>query len=181
VLVSAAVSLTLVPMLCQPPAAKADTIDRRARRRAFIGRWFETPVQRAAQRLCMRTLDSRCGHRYIVLAAALGTFVLTGCALHHDSEGLLPGGRPGPDPRQHGSVGRHFLVTALQELQERVAAVIKADPNVQDVTSFVGGGNTLNSGRMFLVLKPRNQRQNMPQVLDSLRKATKKVPAFPSI
>jgi HAE1 family hydrophobic/amphiphilic exporter-1 len=61
------------------------------------------------------------------------------------------------------------------ELQERVAAVIQADPNVQDVTSFVGGGNT---GRMFLVLKPRNERKSMPQVLDSLRKATKAVPGI---
>jgi HAE1 family hydrophobic/amphiphilic exporter-1 len=64
---------------------------------------------------------------------------------------------------------------ALMDLQEKVAAVIKADPNVQDVTSFVGGGNT---GRMFLVLKPRNQREKMPQVLDSLRKATKQVPGI---
>jgi HAE1 family hydrophobic/amphiphilic exporter-1 len=40
---------------------------------------------------------------------------------------------------------------------------------VQDVTSFTGGSN---SGRMFLVLKPRSERPKMPQVLDRLRRAT---------
>jgi HAE1 family hydrophobic/amphiphilic exporter-1 len=43
---------------------------------------------------------------------------------------------------------------------------------VKDVTSFTGGGNT---GRMFLVLKPRSEREKMSKVLDSLRKETRKI------
>jgi HAE1 family hydrophobic/amphiphilic exporter-1 len=43
---------------------------------------------------------------------------------------------------------------------------------VQDVTSFSGGGN---GGRMFVVLKPRDERDKMPQVLERLRKSTRKI------
>ena len=39
----------------------------------------------------------------------------------------------------------------------------------------MSGGNT---GRMFMVLKPRDQRAKMPAVLDSLRRATRAVPGI---
>jgi HAE1 family hydrophobic/amphiphilic exporter-1 len=58
-------------------------------------------------------------------------------------------------------------------LQTKVAQVIQDDPAVQDVTSFSSGGN---NGRMFIVLKPRAERDKMPQVVDRLRKATHKIP-----
>jgi len=66
-------------------------------------------------------------------------------------------------------------------LQDRVAAAIKSDPSVKDVTSFIGAGGptgTLNSGRMFIVLKPRSERAKMPVVMDSLRKVVRGVPGI---
>jgi HAE1 family hydrophobic/amphiphilic exporter-1 len=56
-----------------------------------------------------------------------------------------------------------------------VIAVMMADPAVKDVTSFTSGGNT---GRMFLVLKPRGERPKMPEVLDRLRKKTRAIPGI---
>jgi HAE1 family hydrophobic/amphiphilic exporter-1 len=52
------------------------------------------------------------------------------------------------------------------------------DPNVKDVSSFAGAGGptgTQNTGRMFVVLKPRGERQKMSQVMESLRRATRQV------
>jgi HAE1 family hydrophobic/amphiphilic exporter-1 len=62
--------------------------------------------------------------------------------------------------------------SALVVLQTKVADVIQADPAVQDVTSFTGGGN---NGRMFVVLKPRDRRDKMPQVVDRLRKSLRAI------
>ncbi|NBQ89801.1 MAG: multidrug transporter subunit MdtC, partial [Betaproteobacteria bacterium] len=50
---------------------------------------------------------------------------------------------------------------AMAERQQQVARVLLADPAVQSVSSFIGvdGSNaTLNSGRMLITLRPREQR-----------------------
>jgi HAE1 family hydrophobic/amphiphilic exporter-1 len=62
--------------------------------------------------------------------------------------------------------------SAMVAMQSKVVAVFQADPAIQDVTAFSGGGN---NGRMFIVLKPRSQRDKMPVVMDRLRKATHKI------
>ncbi|MCU6498159.1 efflux RND transporter permease subunit [Rugamonas sp. A1-17] len=169
VLVSAAVSLMLVPMLASR-LLPADAIDPEHDKGGFIGRWFETGFT-ALRNGYVRTLDIALHHRYLVLLAAIGTFALTAVLYMTIPKGFFPEEDLG-QIRVNTEASEDISSSSLMELQERVAAVIKADPNVQDVTSFVGGGN---SGRMFLVLKPRGQRQKMPQVLDSLRKATKSV------
>ncbi|OEZ54617.1 efflux RND transporter permease subunit [Duganella sp. HH105] len=172
VLVSAAVSLMLVPMLASR-LLPADAIDPEHDKGGFIGRWFEAGFT-ALRNGYVRTLDIALHHRYIVLAAAIGTFALTAVLYITIPKGFFPEEDLG-QIRVNTEASEDISSASLLDLQERVAAVIKADPNVQDVTSFVGGGN---SGRMFLVLKPRDQRQKMPQVLDSLRKATRTVPGI---
>jgi len=37
--------------------------------------------------------------------------------------------------------------------------IVRMDPDVDHVASSIGGGSALNAGRMFIMLKPRNQRQ----------------------
>jgi HAE1 family hydrophobic/amphiphilic exporter-1 len=171
VLVSAVVSLTLVPMLCARllpnEAHEAEGDD------TFIGRWFEAGFSRL-RRGYASTLDIALRHRYVVLALAIGTFVLTVVLYATIPKGFFPEEDLG-QIRVTTEASEDISSAALLELQGKVADVIMADPNVQDVTSFVSGGN---GGRMFLVLKPRGQRAKMPQVLDSLRKATKKVPGI---
>ncbi|HEX7987600.1 MAG TPA: efflux RND transporter permease subunit [Duganella sp.] len=172
VLVSAAVSLMLVPMLASR-LLPADTIDPEHDQGNFIGRWFETGFT-ALRNGYARTLDVALRHRPIVLLAALGTFALTVVLYMTIPKGFFPEEDLG-QIRVNTEASEDISSAALMALQDRVVDVIRADPNVQDVTSFVSGGN---GGRMFLVLKPRNQRQKMPQVLDSLRKATKAVPGI---
>ena len=54
-------------------------------------------------------------------------------------------------------------------MQERAAAIIRADANVFAVSSFNGGGGPQNTGRMFITLKPHNERLPMKQVVEDLR------------
>jgi HAE1 family hydrophobic/amphiphilic exporter-1 len=61
-------------------------------------------------------------------------------------------------------------------LQEKAAAIVRADPNVLTVASFNGGGNnSLNTGRMFINLKPRADRVPMKQVVEGLRRKLREV------
>src|SRR5206468_9895311 len=53
------------------------------------------------------------------------------------------------------------------------------DPDVTSVASFVGGGSvnaTVNTGKLYIDLKPRDQRQaSASEIIDRLREATKGV------
>ena len=169
ILVSALVSLTLVPMLASRllPAH----VENGEGEKSFIGRHFEAGFARVRNGYA-RSLDHALAHRGVVLLVALATFALTVVLYVTIPKGFFPEEDLG-QIRVTTEAAEDSSSAAMLVLQERVAAVIKADPNVQDVTSFSGGGN---SGRMFLVLKPRDQRAKMPQVLDSLRRATRAIP-----
>ncbi|HEY1150248.1 MAG TPA: efflux RND transporter permease subunit [Pseudoduganella sp.] len=168
VLVSAIVSLTLVPMLCSRllPSDSHET----SGDDTFIGRHFER-LFNATRNGYARTLDVALRHRFVVLGIAFGTFALTVWLYMVMPKGFFPE-EDLSQIRVTTEASEDISTSAMLELQMKVVDVIRANPAVKDVTSFTGGGNT---GRMFLVLKPRTERSPMPQVLDSLRKETKKV------
>ncbi|OFA08953.1 efflux RND transporter permease subunit [Duganella phyllosphaerae] len=172
VLVSAAVSLMLVPMLASR-LLPADTIDPEHDKGNWLGRWFEAGFTRLRNGYAS-TLDIALRHRFPVLMLAFGTFALTVVLYMAIPKGFFPEEDLG-QIRVNTEASEDISTSAMLALQDRVVDVLRADPNVQDVTSFTGGGNT---GRMFLVLKPRAQRDKMPQVLDSLRKATGSIPGI---
>ena len=149
ILVSAAVSLMLVPMLASR-LLPADAIDPEQDQGNFIGRWFEAGFT-ALRNGYVRTLDVALAHRNVMLLVALATFVLTAVLYITIPKGFFPEEDLG-QIRVTTEASEDISSSAMMGLQEKVAAAIQADPNVQDVTSFVWGGN---SGRMFLVLKPR--------------------------
>jgi HAE1 family hydrophobic/amphiphilic exporter-1 len=171
ILVSAVVSLTLVPMLASrllPSGAHAHDL---ARDGSFIGRHFEAGFTKLRDGYG-NLLDKALAHRTLVLLVALATFALTVLLYITIPKGFFPEEDLG-QIRVNTEAAEDISTSAMLALQNRVAAVMQADPNVQDVTSFTSGGNT---GRMFMVLKPRSERAAMPQVLDSLRRATSAVP-----
>jgi HAE1 family hydrophobic/amphiphilic exporter-1 len=169
ILVSAVVSLTLVPMLASrllPEHAGHDD----PQQMSAVSRWFEAGFTRLRNGYAT-TLDIALAHRNVVLLVALGTLVLTVVLYTTIPKGFFPEEDLG-QIRVSTEASEDISSSGLLALQERVAAAIKADPAVQDVTSFTGGGN---GGRMFLVLKPLRERPKMAQVLDRLRKETRKI------
>ncbi|HYP83445.1 efflux RND transporter permease subunit [Variovorax sp.] len=189
VMVSALVSLTLVPMLAarmprakgatQAPDAHADHEESHPEPGTVVGRVFERGY-RAVHGLYMRTLDWTLERRPLMLALAVGTFALTAWLFWVIPKGFFP----------EDDIGQVSVVTeaaedisfpAMQALQDRVAEVLRSDPSVDYVNSFVGVGGsatTQNSGRLFLVLKARGERPAMPQVMESLRKRVRAVPGI---
>jgi HAE1 family hydrophobic/amphiphilic exporter-1 len=59
----------------------------------------------------------------------------------------------------------------MKRHQEELGAIVQADPDVASVAMAVGGsGGALNTGRMFITLKPRDQRKsNAQQIIARLR------------
>ena len=168
VLVSALVSLTLVPMLASrllPPHVESEHGER-----TWIGRKVEAGFARVLAGYT-RTLDMALAHRTFVLLVALATFVLTVVLYVTIPKGFFPEEDLG-QMRLTVEAAEDTSTEAMIGLQQQVVDIIRADPNVQDVTSYTGGGNT---GRGFIALKPRSQRKPMPAVVDGLRKATRKV------
>ncbi len=168
VLVSAIVSLTLVPMMCSRLIKHGGHVD--PKEMSWVGRRFEAMFTNVRDGYA-RTLDMALRHRFIVLMMAVGTVVLTAVLYSTMPKGFFPEEDIG-QLRVMVEASEDTSSLKLMELQAKVVDIVRANPYVQDVTSFSGGGNT---GRMFLVLKPRSQRPPMPLVVDELRKATRQV------
>jgi multidrug efflux pump len=64
---------------------------------------------------------------------------------------------------------------AMSKKLELIVSVIKADPSVQNIVAFTGGGGT-NGGFIFMSLKPYNQRPDATAVIGKLRRELNAVP-----
>ena len=164
IVVSAFVSLTLVPML----AGRFLTDEAHKKAPGMLVRLFERGFD-ATLAGYSRLLDLALGHRKTILMVAVGTFAATFWLVSAIPKGFFP----------EEDIGQIQITTEASEdisfpamvaLQERAAAIIRADANVNAVSSFNGGNNAQNSGRMFVSLKPAGQRLPMKQVVEGLRK-----------
>ena len=169
ILVSAFVSLTLVPML----ASRFLTDEAHKKRPGALVRSFERGFD-AMLRLYTRTLDVALSRRWAVLGVALATLVATVALFILIPKGFFP----------EEDIGQITVSTEAAEdtsfpemvrLQEVAASVIRSDPNVNNVSSFNGGVGSQNTGRMFVTLKPRGQRLPMKQVIEGLRRKLRDV------
>ncbi|MEO6032645.1 MAG: efflux RND transporter permease subunit [Burkholderiaceae bacterium] len=170
IVVSAFVSLTLVPML----ASRFLTDDAHKKPPGALVRSFERGFD-ALLHAYTRALDLALRHRGAVLLVAALTFVATAYLFVTIPKGFFPEEDIGQiSVTAEASEDTSF--TAMVALQERVAAVFMADPNVATVNSFIGGGGTQNSGRLFINLKPFGERAPMTQVVEELRRKLREVP-----
>jgi HAE1 family hydrophobic/amphiphilic exporter-1 len=172
ILVSAFVSLTLVPML----ASRFLTDEAHRKPPGALVRSFERGFN-AMLSGYTRTLDLALRHRGFVLGVALLTFVATAYLFITIPKGFFPEEDIG-QIRASTEASEDISFPEMVRLQERVAAIIREDPNVLTVTSFNGGSDAQNTGRMFINLKPRGERAPMKEVVEQLRA---KLPDTPGI
>jgi len=125
----------------------------------------------------MRSLDLALRHRWFVGAVALATFVATAYLFVTIPKGFFPEEDIGQITAST-EAAEDVSFPAMVQLQERVAAVFGADPNIASVNAFVGTGGAQNTGRLFLNLKPRGERAPMKQVIEGLRRQLRAVPGI---
>jgi len=172
ILVSALVSLTLVPLMASrllPPHGREG-------RESWIGLRFERGFA-ALSRAYAATLDWALAHRAAILLLALGTFVATVALYQSIPKGFFPEEDLGRI-RVTTEASEDVSAPAMAALQTRLAAALQANPNIQAVVSITGGGSSAATGRMILALKPQGERGKLAAVMDSLRKTAKSVPGM---
>ena len=174
ILVSAITSLTVVPMLCsrflpQPGQhAKEYAINKQFDR--FFGWMLKTYIH---------YLDLALKHRRIVLIGAFSTFVLTVVLFVNSPKGFFPEEDIG-QIQATTEASEDISFKAMLELQDRAAALVNSDPNVDSSISVVGGGSSsgTNTGRIFIILKEKSDREKMSKVMEGLRAKFKELPGL---
>ena len=65
----------------------------------------------------------------------------------------------------------------MKRHQEELGEIVQRDPDVASIAMFIGGGGSaLNTGRLYITLKPRNERSsNAQQIIARLRPQVEKV------
>ena len=152
ILVSGFVSLTLTPVMASR-FLKSHENERHGRLYQFSERMFDGLL-----RGYERGLDVVLKFRFITLMAFLGTVALTvylfviipkGFFPQQDT-GLITGISQGAQDISVKDMMRH---------QEELGAIVQKDPAVAHVAMAIGGtGNPSNTGRVFITLKPRDER-----------------------
>jgi HAE1 family hydrophobic/amphiphilic exporter-1 len=174
ILVSAIASLTVVPMLCsrflpQPGQhAKEYAINKK------FDQFFDWMLK-----TYIHYLDLALKNRRLVLFGAFSTFILTVVLFINSPKGFFP----------EEDIGQILATTEASEdisfkamlaLQDQAAALVNSDPNVDSSISIVGGGASsgTNTGRIFIILKNKADRQKMSKVMESLRAKFKELPGL---
>jgi len=174
VLISGFVSLTLTPLLCSR-ILKVDREVKHGHVYAVFERFFDAML--AGYR---RGLHWTLGHRRFVMFIFAAMFVATGFLFAKMPKGFLPS----------DDVGQLFVITeaaqdisfdAMANLQQQVSTIVRKNPYVENVMTFAGAGGptgSLNNGRLFVTLKPRNERPSADEIVRQLRPKVQTIPGI---
>jgi len=168
ILVSAVVSLSLVPMLCSR-FLKRESHEKEN----WVSRTFETSFN-ASLKFYERVLDWCLAHSKFTLWVAVATFVGTGLLFISIPKGFFPSEDIG-QIRATIEGPQDVSYPMMGELVFKAAEIVANDPNVLSVAARAREGN---AGQMFIGLKPQSERQSMDEVLEGLRKRTREVPGL---
>jgi hydrophobe/amphiphile efflux-1 (HAE1) family protein len=172
VVVSAIVSLTLTPMMCAR-LLKSDAEARHGRLYMLTERMFKGMLDGYD-----RSLQWVLRHQAFTLGVAVLTLVATVWLYVIIPKGLLPEQDTGLIIGVTDSA-ESISFKDMVKRQRAIAEIVRRDPDVVSVASFVGAGTvnpTVNSGRLYIDLKPGDSRKaSANQIIDRLRAATDSV------
>ncbi|HLY06904.1 MAG TPA: efflux RND transporter permease subunit [Rhizomicrobium sp.] len=166
IMFSGFVSITLTPMLCSR-ILRRET----GENRGGFYRWSERTFD-AVQRGYERSLKWSLRNRGIIGLLFLGSLVATVGLFMISPEDFLPSEDVGQIIAFTEAADRTAFAQMVQ-YQRQAAAIIAADPNVENTMSSVGAGGArtgVNTGTIFMVLKPRSERAlSADEIIQELR------------
>jgi len=173
VVVSGIVSLTLTPMLCsrflRPPHGGHNRLYQ-ASERVFDG----------MLRLYDHSLKWTLRHGRLTMLVLVVTFALTAYLFVLIPKGFIP-------TEDNGTIfafteaAQDVSFDSMMAHQKAVADVFAQQPYVEQFMSFIGASGTSvisNNGRIFVRLKPHNQRKPVDQLIADLRPKLATVPGI---
>ena len=176
ILVSGFVSLSLTPMmssrLLRPTHSERHGALFRFTERVFDGmlRAYEVSL-----RFSLR-------HRFAVMTVSLTILIVTVYLFVQIPKGFLPSEDIGQIfSFTEGPEGISFQ--AMAQRQQAVVEAISKHPGIAYISSTVGGGSSFvagasNTGRIFLRLKPRDQRPSADEMIQQLRPLAVSIPGI---
>jgi len=170
ILVSLAISLTATPMMC---AKFLKPIRKEGHNRLYLfsERCFQSLIDEYGRGLRW-VLD----HQPLMLAVTIATVFLSAGLYYFVPKGFFPQQDTG---LLSGAIqaSQDISFDAMRVKQRQFAGIVTADPAVQSNIAFVGGGNAMNQGRMYIMLKPLSERKiRADQVIQRLRRSLSVVP-----
>jgi multidrug efflux pump len=176
ILVSLVVSLTTTPMMCARVLKVSPGQSH--------GHWY-----RLSERLFERTRGGYASsltwvlrHPRSMLALTLLTMAFSVYLYTIVPKGFFPQQDTG---RMFGNIqaSQDISSQSMRQKLTEVVDIISSDPAVESVTGFSGGGSGgTNAGRMFIALKPLNERRlSVDQVIARLRPKLAQVPGAPTV
>jgi multidrug efflux pump len=175
ILISAAVSLSLTPMMCAY-LLKPHADERPGEWSRALTAFFDAVVRRYDAALCWVF-----AHQGKTLLAAVATLALSVVLYVVAPKGFIPVQDTGII-QGITEAEQSIAFEAMAERQQALAAVILRDPAVSGLSSFIGvdGVNTtLNGGRLLITLKPLDERKDKAQAVAArLRDAIAQAPGI---
>jgi hydrophobe/amphiphile efflux-1 (HAE1) family protein len=171
VVMSAFISLTLTPMMC------SRFLKHSAHQHGWLYRMVEAMFDGMIS-FYRYTLDVALRFQRITLLVFIATLCVTVILFIQIPKGFFPSQDTGVIiGLTEGSQDISF--SEMAERQKALAAIVGADPDVDGYSSSIGaglGGQTANNGKIFIALKPFEQRTaTARQIIARLREKTKSV------
>jgi len=170
--VSTFVALTLTPMMCARfLRAKGET--RHGRLYAWTERGFDMLL-----RGYERALDACLRRRFLTLVVFFATIMSTAMLFVAIPKGFFPQQDTGL-LQGTSEAAQDVSFAEMMRLQQQLGDIIAKDPDVESYAMAIGAGGasaSLNTGRFYLTLKPRSDRNaSAGQIIARLREATQNV------
>jgi multidrug efflux pump len=174
IMISLVVSLTTTPMMCAKllKREKKEGHGRLYRKSEAAFEWLHNHYD--------TTLKWALQHPRLMISLTLMTVVINIILFIAIPKGLFPQQDTG---RLMGSIqaSQDISFQSMSEKLKAVVDIIMADPAVDTVAAFSGGGSTRNTARMFIALKPSPEnKSSADQVIARLRGKLAAVPGAPA-
>ncbi|MDB5992430.1 MAG: multidrug transporter subunit MdtB [Herbaspirillum sp.] len=174
ILISAVISLTLTPMMCAR-LLKHTPVEKQSRFFHASQLFFDRVIATYG-----RALNWVLDRQKLTLLVAVATLVLTAVLYLVVPKGFFPLQDTGAI-QGISEASQSISFEAMSQRQAALATGLLQDPAVDSLSSFIGvdGVNTsLNSGRVLINLKPKNQRDDIRTVLARLQRRADNMPGM---